>query len=107
LNTAAATAGDPVWLGVDGALIYGLANKPVAPAHMVSLGVVTRVSSTVGEIFVKVQNGFELEELHNILIDTPVEGQVLQYDSAASLWKNSTPAAGGGDTLSPFLFLGV
>ena len=45
LNTNGATAGDPVWLGVDGALIYGLANKPYAPAHLVFIGIVTRVNS--------------------------------------------------------------
>lgn len=88
LNTSAATVGDPVWLGVDGALIYGLANKPVAPAHLVSMGVVTRVSSTVGEIFVKVQNGFELEELHDVLIVDEADGDALVYESASGLWKN-------------------
>ena len=93
LNTSTATIGDPVWLGVDGNLLYGLANKPVAPAHMVFIGIVTRVQTNNGEIFVKVQNGFELEELHNVLITgTPVDKAVIQYDTASGLWKNSTLA---------------
>jgi len=57
LDTSTATAGDPVWLGTSGNLIFGLANKPVAPAHLVFIGVVTRVQSNNGEIFVNVQNG--------------------------------------------------
>ena len=41
LNTNGAAAGDPVWLGPTGTLIYGLANKPKAPAHLVFIGIVT------------------------------------------------------------------
>jgi hypothetical protein len=63
LNTGSAVDGDPVWLGTSGNLIYGLLNKPVAPAHLVFIGIVTRAQQNNGEIFVKVQNGFELEEL--------------------------------------------
>ena len=79
LNTASATAGDPVWLGVNGALIYGAANKPVAPAHMVFIGYVLRANVNNGEIYVKVQNGFELEELHNVKINSVVNNQSLIY----------------------------
>jgi len=90
LNTFAATIGDPVWLGVTGDLIYGLINKPYAPAHLVYIGVVTRVSATVGEILVKVQNGFELKEIHDVdlISNAPQNKDVLQYESATSLWKN-------------------
>jgi len=90
LNTSTATIGDPVWLGVSGNLIYGLINKPYAPAHLVYIGVVTRVSATVGEILVKVQNGFELKEIHDVdlISNAPTNNDVLVYDSATSLWKN-------------------
>jgi len=92
LDTSAASAGDPVWLGVNGALIFGLANKPVAPAHMVYIGVVTRVQSNNGEIFVNVQNGFEIEELHDVLIQSKVNNQGLFYESSTGLWKNKSIA---------------
>lgn len=88
LNTNTATIGDPVWLGTSGNLLYGVANKPVAPAHMVFIGIVTRVSATVGEIFVKVQNGFELQELHNVSIISPANGDKLTYNSTTQLWEN-------------------
>jgi hypothetical protein len=55
---------------------------------MVFIGVVTRVSSTNGEIFVRVQNGFELDELHDVLITSKTNGDLLQYESSTGLWKN-------------------
>jgi hypothetical protein len=93
LDTSTATVGDPVWLGVSGVLLYGLASKPVAPAHLVFIGIVTRVSATVGEIFVRPQNGFELDELHDVLITSKTNGDLLQYDSASGLWKNKAVSA--------------
>ncbi len=97
IDTSTANTGDPVWLGVNGAYIFGLANKPVAPAHLVFLGVVTRGQQVNGEIFVKVQNGFEINELHDVLIgsgysSTPADNDILAYDTASSLWKNQTLA---------------
>ena len=69
IDTTGAADGDPVWLGIDGAKIYGLANKPSAPAHLVFLGVVIRGGqANTGSMYVKIQNGFELQELHLSLI---------------------------------------
>lgn len=74
LNTSAAVAGNAVWLSpVTGELVYG-ANKPTVPNHLVYIGVVLRAHATNGEIYVKVQNGFENDELHDYLVfegDTP------------------------------------
>ena len=91
-TSAAGTEGDPVWLGTGGNLIYGLTNKPYAPAHLVFIGIVTRKNSNNGEIFVKVQNGFELDELHDVDLKTnlPTAGQLLRYNSDG-LWKNWSP----------------
>jgi hypothetical protein len=77
LNTSTATAGDAVWLGVNGALIFGLINKPVTPAHLVYIGVVTRSNANNGEIFISIQNGFELNELHDVDVQSAVDGYVL------------------------------
>lgn len=98
LNTIGATAGDPVWLGTGGNLIYGLVNKPYAPAHLVFIGIVTRVNANNGEIFVKVQNGFELNEIHDIDLKTvvPVNGHILGFDG--TLWVNKTIASWLGYT---------
>jgi hypothetical protein len=98
LNTIGAIVGDPVWLGTNGNLIYGLTNKPYAPAHLVFLGVVTRVNSNNGEIFVNVQNGFELNEIHDVDLKTnvPVNGDILGYNG--TLWVNKTIAGWLGYT---------
>jgi hypothetical protein len=89
INTTGANDGDPVWLGTNGNLLFGLANKPSAPAHLVFLGIVIRGNqANTGSMFVKVQNGFELEELHNVSITNPQDGQILQYNSSTGLWEN-------------------
>lgn len=97
-TTGATNAGDPVWLGVDGNLIYGLANKPYAPAHLVFIGIVTRINANNGEIFVKVQNGFELREIHDVdlITTTPINGHILGYNG--TLWVNKTIAGWLGYT---------
>ena len=112
LDTSSATIGNPVWLGANGNLLYGISNKPVAPNHMVFIGIVTRVNANNGEIFVKVQNGFELEELHNVLIQSLADKHLIYYDNATSLWKNAsltsilgyTPANKAGDTFTGNIF---
>jgi hypothetical protein len=93
-TTAAITEGVPVWLGTSGNLLYGLANKPVAPAHLVFVGVVTRVNANNGEIFVRPQNGFELHEIHDVLINGVTAGEVIQYTSS-NLWENKTLTEAG------------
>lgn len=89
LNTSMASAGDAVWLGTNGDLLYGIANKPKAPAHMVFIGIVTRSNVSNGEIFVKVQNGFELDELHDVAISSPRNQSIILYDSVNKLWRDT------------------
>ena len=91
-TSTAGAAGDPVWLGTGGNLIYGLGSKPYAPAHLVFIGIVTRKNANNGEIFVKVQNGFELREIHDVdlITSAPTAGQLLRYESDG-LWKNWSP----------------
>ena len=93
LDTSAANAaGDPVWLGTNGNLIYGLINKPVAPAHLVFIGIVTRKQQNNGEIFVKVQNGFEMEEIHNVVLTSKQTGDMLKWNG--TYWVNFQGASG-------------
>lgn len=100
LDTSTATAGDPVWLGTNGNLLFGLVNKPTAPDHMVYLGVVTRVHAVNGEIFVKVQNGFEINELHDVKLTSLANGQTLVYNSTSGLWENGLIESGSSTTVS-------
>ena len=92
-NTNAGEEGDPIWLGPTGSLIFGLANKPYAPNHLVYLGVLTRKHANQGEVFVKIQNGFELEELHNVNINHTnalADKNIIRYDSLSGIWFNDT-----------------
>lgn len=89
LNTnSATTEGDPIWLSptIPGGVVYGLANKPYAPNHMVFLGFVVRKNINNGRIYVKVQNGFELKELHDVLAQSPSDGDIIRYVSSSGLW---------------------
>lgn len=97
---SASAAGDSMWLSpnVSGGIVYGLANKPSAPNHMVFLGYVLRKQSNNGKIYIKVQNGYELEELHNVAISGVSGGQFLQYNSGSGLWVGSS--SGNFTTLS-------
>lgn len=62
--------------------------KPSAPDHLVYVGSLINTGTSNGEIFVKVMNGFELQELHNVSITSVADNDIIQYDSATSLWKN-------------------
>jgi hypothetical protein len=69
------------------------ATKPVAPNHMVAIGKLVRVHQNEGVIEVTIQNGYEIDELHDVLISGVANGQVLKYDQSTSLWKNQTLTA--------------
>lgn len=65
--------------------------KPTgATAHIVILGYVEHAHITQGKIYVKIMNGWELDELHNVYINTPLNNQALTYETSTSLWKNKT-----------------
>jgi nitrogen fixation protein len=65
--------------------------KPTgATGHIVILGYVEYAHANNGKIYVKIMNGWELDELHNVFIDTPLNNQLLSYETATSLWKNKS-----------------
>jgi len=79
--------GDMLYLS--GTIAGQLTNiKPTAPIHTVIMGYVVRAHATQGQIYVKVDNGYELDELHNVSITTPANNDLLTYESSTSLWKN-------------------
>ena len=64
--------------------------KPTAPNHLIVIGYVIYAHITQGTIFVKVDNGYELDELHNVKITTAANNNVLAYTSATDIWENKT-----------------
>jgi hypothetical protein len=89
LNTNAFTEGDILYLSPTLAGTFTNV-KPVAPQHAVVIGYCAKKSATDGHILMHVQNGYELDELHNVLIASEVNNDALIYESATQLWKNKT-----------------
>jgi len=96
INTTGSLQGE-TW--VDGNVLYlspttagAITNvKPTgATGHIVVLGYVEYAHANNGKIYVKIMNGWELDELHNVFIDTPLNNQALTYESSTDLWKNKT-----------------
>ena len=87
LNTSAYSGGTPLWLSTTLGQITNI--PPEAPNHIVLLGFVSRVSATVGSVFVHISNGWELDELHNVIISGVTNGDILVYNSGTTAWENT------------------
>lgn len=80
----------------DGATVYlsttageYTTTQPADPAHLVILGfIVNGGSGGAGSIYVKVDNGYEIQELHNVSINGLADEDLLSYESSSQLWKN-------------------
>ena len=96
VDTQSLTDGAQLYLSGTTAGTY-TTTKPVAPIHLVYVGVVAKAASANGggAILVKVQNGYELDEIHDVLITSKTDGDLLEYDSASGLWKNSAQSTLG------------
>lgn len=91
LPTATFADGDAVYLGATDGSITNV--KPYAPNHLVYLGVVTTASNgSAGRMYVRIQNGYELSEIHDIdlITNAPTNNQALVYETSTDLWKNKT-----------------
>lgn len=100
VNTNSLTEGALVWLSATtaGAMTT---TKPQAPDHAVMVGVCVSQANN-GILFVKIQNGFELDELHNVRILSPATGQVLVYNDTTDLWTNEDPVITTSDGPATF-----
>lgn len=94
LDTSGFTAGDAIYLSQTAGQFTH--TRPSAPAHTVTLGWVIKVNASSGEIFVNISNGWELNELHNVLISSPTGGNLLAYDQTNQYWKNINLTDGTG-----------
>lgn len=88
--------GDILWLGSNGAFTK---TKATAPDHLVFVGVVVRATNN-GIVYVATQNGYELDELHNVSIPSPSPGDFLKYNG--SLWVNDAINL-GTDTVGSYV----
>ena len=89
VNTGSFAAGDQLFLSPT--IAGGITNvKPSAPNHMVYVGVCTRANANNGSIEVKVINGFEINELHDVAINGKLDKDLLSYEQSTNLWKNKS-----------------
>ena len=91
LDTSAFTEGQQVYLSSTTAGTY-TATKQYAPNHLVYIGVITRSHPTLGQIEVKIQNGYEMDELHNVSAQSPTNNDGLFYNTTTSLWEKKSIA---------------
>lgn len=84
LNLGGFTTGDILWLDSVAGDFTNV--KPVAPQHLVFIGVVLRANAGNGMVYVSPQNGYELDELHNVKINMPSANDVLAWDATQNLW---------------------
>jgi nitrogen fixation protein len=104
INTTGSLQGE-TW--ADGDVLYlspttagALTNvKPNATVgHIVVIGYVEYAHAVNGKIYVKVMNGWELGELHDVYAPTPSNNDVLTYETSSGLWKNKSVATALGYT---------
>ena len=105
LDTSAYTGGTQLYLSPTTAGTY-TSTKQYAPNHLVYVGIVVRAHPTQGIIEVKIQNGYELDELHDVIAQTPSNNDGIFYNSTSTKWENKsiatalgyTPLSGSGTT---------
>jgi hypothetical protein len=67
VNTDGLTEGAALWLSsTPGGYTT---TKPSAPIHAVFLGYVVKAHISSGEILINIQNGYEIQELHNVKVN--------------------------------------
>ena len=82
------TAGQTVYLSASAGAITS--TKPYAPNHLVYIGVVVRANNGNGILYVRAQNGYELDEIHDVDLTTtpPTAGQYLRF--GGTVWTADT-----------------
>jgi len=88
LPTANFTDGDVIFLSATTAGgITRDKSTVLAPNHIVKIGTVTRAHPTFGTIEIKIENGWQMDELSDVAIPLyPNDSTLLQYSRVDSLW---------------------
>ena len=92
-NTNHLIEGQPAWLSTVSGATTPI--KPTAPDHAVLVGYcVKKAGTAAGRLFVHVQNGYELDELHDVLITALAAGHVLVRNALNTVWENRSLTKG-------------
>jgi hypothetical protein len=101
INTDGFTGGQMLYLSSSGQYTNV---KPPAPYHEVRIGQVLRTHQNQGSVFISVMNGYELEELHDVDINTGtlLNNNLVAWNSTATQWVNKTVTEVGATTTASF-----
>jgi hypothetical protein len=105
LNTTGSLQGE-TW--DDGDLLFlspfvdgGITNiRPTAPNHGVIIGYVVYSHVNQGKIYIKIDNGYEIGELHNCYLPTPTHNDGIFWSSGTTRYENKSIATALGYTPS-------
>lgn len=88
LDTSTFSAGDVIFLSATTAGAF-VNVKPATPNHNVNIGRIVRSNDTDGVIFVSIDTGFEINDLHDVQDITPtIDNAALVYDTGDGYYKH-------------------
>jgi hypothetical protein len=87
IDTSAWNEGDPLWLSesVAGAVTN---IRPDPPDRAIRMGFVVRKHVDSGVIFARPIPGLSVNDLHDVVITNPNDGDIITFDSATGTWVN-------------------
>ena len=97
LNTNSFSVGAALYLSPTTAGAW-TTTKPYAPNHLVYIATVVRSHPTQGVVEVRIQNGYEVAELHDCSAQNPSNNDGLFYNTSTSLWESKSIATALGFT---------
>lgn len=105
LNTSAWNEGDVLYF--DAATAGSLtATEPAAPNLKIPCAIVLRKNANNGQIFVRMHNGYRLQDIHDVYAPSPADGDVLVWESVNKRWEPSTYNGSNG-TFTPTITKGT
>lgn len=89
--------GDPIYLSAT--INGGITNiKPTAPDHGVRLGYVVYAHANQGKIYIKIDNGYEIGELHDVYAPNPNHNEGIFWSTGTTRYENKSIATALGYT---------
>jgi len=90
-SSTAISVGDETWAAGD--ILYVHPTVPgkltnVAPRHAVVVALLIVRHQTTGWLFVRSSSGGHIEDIHDVVLTSPTDGQFLRYNSASTVWVN-------------------
>ena len=104
-SSTSISVGDETWAAGD--ILYVHPTAPgkltnIAPRHAVIAAILIVRHATTGILFVRPSSGGHIEDIHDIVLTSPTDGQFLRYNSASAVWANDAINL-GTDTVGNYM----